>query len=400
MTHLKHLILRTALAVCVIAATATAEKVHLIVHIPADTRASDSIYLAGSLTSVGGWKADGVKLARQHDGTLTGDLDVEIGQTLEFKITRGSWDTVEKFADGGERPNRSIRIDASTKQIEATVERWASGDGGARRASTVVGTLKLHPIDSAALKQPRTIRVWLPPGYDDASDARYPVLYMHDGQNCFDRATSAFGNEWEIDETLTKLISEKTIPPLIVIGIDNGGANRINEFTYEVDPRHGGGHADTYVRFVLREVMPFVGKTYRVRTGTSSTFIGGSSLGGLISLEIARRNPHVFGGVIAMSPSLQWSNEALTTAIEKDPGGLSDPRIWLDMGTREGLATAATQPAINQHDPMIDAVNRLGAALAHHGIKHHLEIAEGAEHNERAWAARFPKAVKYLLGGD
>ena len=135
--------------------------------------------------------------------------------------------------------------DAVTKQIDATVERWASVGLSSGQVSTVVGNLKLHKIDSRILKQSRTIRVWLPPGYDANVNVRYSVLYMHDGQNCFDRATSAFGNEWQIDETLTKLINNKRVPPMIVVGIDNGLANRINEYTYNADSERGGGQGSS-----------------------------------------------------------------------------------------------------------------------------------------------------------
>ena len=290
------------LVVSIAASAYPDQKVRVVVRVPPITPKTESIYLAGSLPSIGGWKADGLKLTRQDDGTYTGDIDLPIGETLEFKITRGSWATVEKTADGSDRPNRHVAVDAATKRIDATVERWANDSQNNLPASSVVGTLKLHTIDSRSLKQPRIIRIWLPPGYDANTKAGYSVLYMHDGQNCFDRRTSAFGNEWEIDETLTKLIVEKRIPPIIVVGIDNGGANRINEMTYAAEAKRGGGQGAGYAEFLLSEVKPFVEKTYRVKPGQTDTFIGGSSLGGLASLEIARRHPKTFGGVIAMSP--------------------------------------------------------------------------------------------------
>jgi len=379
-------------------AAQAAQPVQIIVRVPADTPTGDSIYLAGSLSAAGGWKPDGVKLSRRADGACTATLDLEIGQTLEFKITRGTWATVEKTADGAERPNRSLGIDASTKQIEVTVERWANS--AAARQSTIVGTLKLHKIDSKVLGQSRTIRVWLPPAYDDAADARYPVLYMHDGQNCFDRATSAFGNEWEIDETLTKLIAAKTIPPLIVVGIDNGGGNRMNEYTFVADAARGGpstgsgrgGRGADHAEFLLKEVRPFVEKTYRVQIDKSHTFIGGSSLGGLDSLELGRRHPDVFGGVLAMSPTIFWADNAVVKAIEKDGSAFKNTRVWLDMGTREGAA--------DQSDKYVQQVRQLAAALERQHITHHLEIDDGAAHNEPAWAKRFGRAITWLIKQD
>jgi len=224
---------------------------------------------------------------------------------------------------------------------------------------------------------------------------------MQDGQNCFDRATSAFGSEWEIDETLTRLISEKKIPPLIVVGIDNGLAERANEFTFAADRDHGGGKAANYAKFLVTEVMPFVDKTYRTHTGAGHAYIGGSSLGGLISLEIAVRNPNVFRGVIAMSPALWWADESLTTAIDNDPGGLETARVWLDIGAREGGPQDTSAAADKTSRRYAEAAQRLDAVLTKHHITHHFMIDDvNSAHNEPAWASRFPQAISYLMNPE
>ena len=218
---------------------------------------------------------------------------------------------------------------------------------------------------------------------------------MHDGQNCFDRATSAFGKEWEIDETLTRLIAAKEVPPLIVVGVDNGGAERINELTFTPDPKHGGGRGEAYARFLLDAVRPFVEHTYRTQTGPAATFLGGASLGGTASLEIARRHPGVFGGVIAMSPSLWWNGERLTSDIDTDPAGLQGVRVWLDVGTREEANRAADSPENRQY---VAQARRLDGILTGGKVSHRLLVEDGGEHSETTWARRFPQAVKYLLG--
>jgi predicted alpha/beta superfamily hydrolase len=310
---------------------------------------------------------------------------------LEFKITRGNWDTVEKTATGSDRPNRSLTLTSDTKAIDVTVERWGNASP---RASTVIGTLKLHEIDSAALKTRRNIRVWLPAAYDADPAARFDVLYLHDGQNCFDAATSSFGNEWRIDESLTKLIEAKTIRPLIVVGVDNGQGERINELSYGKHPQHGGGNGEAYATFLLSEVKPLIEKTYRTQTGPAHTFLGGSSLGGLASLEIARRHPGTFGGVMAMSPSLWWPSPRVIEAIEQAPKSYVGTRIWLDMGTRESGGNSAEN---QQH---IANARRLDAVLTKQNVQHRLLIDNvTGEHNEPAWARRFPEAITYLLNG-
>jgi predicted alpha/beta superfamily hydrolase len=377
------------------------QKLHVVIHAPSSTPKTDSLYLAGSLPSVGGWKADGVKLTHQDNGTYTSDIDLTAGKTLEFKITRGSWASVEKYADGSDRPNRQVTVDATTKQIDVTVARWASDDQSTLPAGTVVGNLKLHNLDSKVLKQPRTIRVWLPPGYEANVKDRFGVLYMHDGQNCFDRRTSAFGNEWEIDETLTKLIGEKRVPPLMVVAIDNGGANRINELTYTAEAKRGGGQGSLYADFLLNEVKPFIDRTYRTNPGSANTFIGGSSLGGLASLEIARRHPSTFAGVIAMSPTILWADELMVNEVKSDPNGLAGTRVWIDMGTREGTLGSNDGTSNVQSQRYVDAAHRLDQILTKSRIEHRLMIDnQHASHSEPAWASRFPQAIAYILNAN
>jgi predicted alpha/beta superfamily hydrolase len=183
------------------------------------------------------------------------------------------------------------------------------------------------------------------------------------------------------------------------VGIDNGLASRINEYTYNADLERGGGHGAEYAEFLLTEVKPVVDKTYRTRLGPASTFIGGSSLGGLVSLDIARRHPNTFGGVIAMSPTTWWAGQVLTQDIERDAGGLAGARIWIDVGSHESAPLSATGKVDTESQRFVDAVLRLDEALAKHRIDHRLVIDDQhGEHNEPAWASRFPQAIAYIVG--
>lgn len=367
----------------------------LIVHVPTDTPANASVFLAGSLPGVGNWKADGVQLARADDGTYSGSVALEAGQTLEYKFTCGSWNAVEKAADGSDRANRVAHIDTVATPIRATVERWAAEPA---KANTVVGTLRIVQVPAFGPHGARTIRVWLPPGYGaDHGQARFPVLYLQDGQNCFDRATSAYGSEWQVDETLTRLIGDGSVPPLIAVGIDNAGADRTREYTFDVDPQDGGGDGAAYADLVLRGVMPFVEREYRVRTCPADTFIGGSSLGALVSLEIVRRHPGVFGGVLVMSPALWWDNQTTIEDTAADPAGLAGTRVWIDVGTREVVPLAPPDSMDPQNQLAVDEAQRLATVLKSAGADEKLTVDEGAQHNELAWAKRFPAAIMYLL---
>jgi predicted alpha/beta superfamily hydrolase len=380
-----------ACCVALLAQWTSARVVDIVVYVPQSTPPDALVYVSGAHESLGNWKPDGLKLQRRDDGSYAASVDLPEGKWIEYKITQGSWETVEKAADGRDRGNRRLFVIPDSKDgIIARVEAWSTMIPTTQ--PLVIGDLRLHEIESTILGTRRTLRVWLPEGYELQPDRRYPVLYMHDGQNCFDRSTSAVGQEWKIDETLTNLIREGTVEPLIVVGIDNGGSERIRDYTYSASPPNTtrGGNGDRYARFVIGEVIPFIEKNYRARVDRTDRFIGGSSLGGLVSIEIARRHPDVFGGVIAMSPTLLWSESALLNELELDASSLTSTRLWIDMGTRE----ADTEDGVAK---LLGSVRRLDVILTKQKIEHELMIAEGARHNEEAWAARFPHAIGYMM---
>ena len=185
---------------------------------------------------------------------------------------------------------------------------------------------------------------------------------------------------------------------MIVVGIDNAGANRIKEYTFAPDPKDGGGEGAAYADLFLHGIMPFVAQRYRVEAGPTSTFIGGSSLGALVSLEIARRHPGTFGGVLVMSPALWWDDQMTIDELEKDASGLVGTRVWIDIGTREVVPLAGAGSPDPQNQRAVDEARRLDAALRRVGIEVQLTVDEGAQHNEIAWAKRFPSAIAYLVG--
>jgi predicted alpha/beta superfamily hydrolase len=196
----------------------------------------------------------------------------------------------------------------------------------------VVGTLHtLGPVRSEHLGNERPIYVLLPTSYATDTDRRYPVLYMHDGQNLFSDAL-AFGREWQVDEHMERL------RPLgleaIVVGIPNGGADRAAEYSPYVDPDGGGGHGETYLKFVVEEVAPLIQERYRLIGSRDATGMMGSSLGALISLYAYFRYPELFGFVGAMSPAIWFGGGALLGDVERTQ--YISGRIYLDIGTDEG----------------------------------------------------------------
>ena len=258
-----------------------------------------------------------------------------------------------------------------------------------------MGDIRLHKnFHSKILDNDRDVIVYLPPGYE-AGKKRYPVLYLHDGQNLFDGATSFIpGQEWRVDETAQSLIAAGQIEPLIIVGINNTGKDRINEYTPTEDPKFKlGGKADLYGRLIVEELKPFIDANYRTRRDAQHTGLGGSSLGGLVSLYLGLKYPNVFGRIAAVSPSVWFSNKQIVYYVEALP---RKPKvsIWMDLGTKEG--STPEQARQNVTDARL-----LEEALVKKGWKPGKDLkyfeAEGAEHNESAWAARVESILTFLF---
>jgi predicted alpha/beta superfamily hydrolase len=319
-------------------------------------------------------------------------------------VTRGSWETVEKNSDGSEISNRTL-TPTKDASVEIEVKRWADaarvepGEKPAAKKSTRIGDIRVHKnFHSRILGNERDILVYVPMVDDPDNHRRFPVLYMHDGQNVFDEATSFAGVEWKADETATRLILNGKIEPLIIVAIANT-KDRIDEYTlYRDETRKQGGHGRDYMKFVVEEVKPFIDKTYPTRPRREDTGVGGSSLGGTISLEICRAYPEQFGKCIAMSPALWWDDYELLKQLRRrhdsDRGGwISNCRFWIDMGTKEGDTEGARLASIGALQQMEETLNLSGLEQ---GVGYRSVIARDAQHNELFWASRFEGALTSL----
>ena len=250
------------------------------------------------------------------------------------------------------------------------------------------GQLRRHEkFRSKFLRNQRSLVVYLPPGYDEQPQRRFPVLYLHDGQNLFDGSTSFIqGQDWHVGPTADAEINAGRVEPLVIVGIYNTGKARIREYTPTRVPRLGGGRADRYGKFLLEEVTPFLHREYRVEGGPGRTGIGGSSLGGLVSLYLGMSRSDVFGKIAALSPSVWWNQRVIHKFAESVPLH-ARPKIWLDIGTREGSR-------------IVEDVERYRDVLLHRGWQYerdlHYERVEGAEHNELAWAQRVAPFLRFL----
>jgi predicted alpha/beta superfamily hydrolase len=249
------------------------------------------------------------------------------------------------------------------------------------------GQLRKHErFRSRFLRNQRDLVVYTPPGYADQSARRFPVLYLQDGQNLFDGATSFIpGQDWHVRQTADAAINDRAVEPLIIVGIYNT-RGRVSEYTPTHVPKLGGGRADRYAKFLIEEVKPFVEREYRVLPGSRHAGLGGSSLGGLVSLYLGLKHSAIFGKIAALSPSVWW-NQLFIHRFVKALSVERHPRIWLDIGTREGAR-------------MVEDVERFRDVLLQRGWRLeqglHYERVEGAQHNEIAWAQRVRPFLEFL----
>lgn len=251
--------------------------------------------------------------------------------------------------------------------------------------------LHLHKtFKSKHLQDDRDVIVYVPPRYDEEPERTYPVLYLHDGQNLFDGRTSFVpGRTWQVLEHADAAIEAGEAEPLVIVGIYNTGDRRLAEYTHEYNWQMGGGEAGAYGQLLTQELMPWIASQYRVRQDRESTGLGGSSLGGLVSLYLGLRYPAVFGRLAVLSPSVWWNHKSILGYLnEHSPQMWERPKIWLDVGDKEGQKT-------------LRDVEHLARRLKANGWKPgetlHFEKVEGGTHDEASWATRVRPMLKFLF---
>jgi enterochelin esterase-like enzyme len=276
------------------------------------------------------------------------------------------------------------------------IQDGAGAVSAAIRATGATGDLRLHEFRSRVFRNTRFLRIWLPPGYDDAENARrhYPVFYLNDGQNLFESSTAFVGIEWQVDETADRLIREGAVPPMIIVGMDNTGKDRIREYLphRSMQPMRLRAQGRHYPDFLTKEVMPFVERTYRVATGPENTGLGGSSLGALIALYTAMARPGLIGRLLVESPSL-WASGRQAIKQSREVR-IWPERIFLSVGTAESGSVERSRSVVDDVRELAAVIRR--AVLSESRLR--LVIKDGAGHNEAAWAERFPEALRFLFG--
>lgn len=298
----------------------------------------------------------------------------------KFRIERAGQDGGQGWETGR---NRALELVASPLKVARAFDAPAAPISLSR-----AGQIDVLPPLASRFVSARGIQVWLPPGYERDTQRRYPVLYLHDGQNLFDSA--AAGAEWQVDETAQHLVVSGQIQPLIIVGVASN-EQRVDDYTPtagRMDGQTQGGKAPAYARYLIEELKPAIDARYRTQPDAGHTAVGGSSLGGLVSLWLALHHGDTFGAALVVSPSLWWDDQfALRDAGKVPlPAVALRSKLWLDMGTAEGEGN-------------VKALRQLRQVLFnrgwHRGMLNYQE-AEGAGHDEAAWAGRVPAMLLFL----
>jgi predicted alpha/beta superfamily hydrolase len=357
-----------------------------IAALPASTPAGRTPHVAGSFN---GW-TQAALVAGRHGAWGLELPAAAAGESLSYKFTLGDWAT-EESGFRGPGANRTLVVPASPGIRASVVGGWA---GVAPVAGSVVGRVDIVPgFELPQLGRSATVRVFVPADYE-ASGRRYPVLYMQDGQNLFDTATSAFGAEWQVDETLTVALVEGWLPGVIVVGVDNGPrrACEYSPFAGSIGCEGSPGEADAYVGFVVETLKPWVDARYRTLPGREHTGIAGSSRGGLLALYAGVTRQEVFSRVLGLSPSLLPAISGGSMAeVVRAQGRRQPMRISLDYGDAEVVFGRSATELIGAMDEVLAALAGVGFAPA----ELRRDVVAGAVHSEPDWARRFGAVVDW-----
>lgn len=352
--------------------------------VPSYTPAGAALYIAGTFNQ---WNpgSPNHQLVRRPDSTWSITLPQGTG-TLSFKLTRGSWASVEGNASGSFRPNRTYTYgngDTLRLRVLSWEDLHAGSGGGGGSANSQVQILT-DTFWIPTLNRYRRLWLYLPPDYGTAVHKRYPVIYMHDGQNLFNNAT-AFAGEWEVDECLSRLFAGGDYGAMVV-GIDNGGSQRINEYSPWVHPQYGGGQGDAYLQFIVQTLKPYIDARYRSDSTRNGTWIWGSSMGGLISQYAGVKYQEVFSRIGVFSPSLWFDQRIMQQpALE---GFRLPVRTYVMAGAQESAS-------------MVSQVQQLQSAMAQAGFPSGLfntVIRSDGQHAEWFWRREFEAAYRWLQG--
>lgn len=342
---------------------------------------SATVYIAGSDSALGGWHPARIALERREDGRWVKRFHFPAGTELQFKFTLGDWGREALAADSTLPGNHLITLRNDTT-VTYRIDAWRDENFQQKMNGQITGTVRYHRQLAGEGLKPRDVIVWLPPDYETAPQRRYPVLYMHDGQNIIDPGTSAFGRDWRVDEVADSLIRAGEIEPPIVVGIYNT-PDRSLEYSDTTQGR-------AYMAFLTGTLKPLIDRSYRTRPEREHTATMGSSMGGLIAFLLAWEHPETFSAAGCLSPAFIYQDWKSIRRVNLYRGPKKDIRLYIDNG------------GIGVEDTLQTGCDAMLKALAAQGFTEGENLQwffdPQAEHNEPAWARRVWRPLNFMFG--
>lgn len=338
---------------------------------------SEKVYISGNNFLLGSWNPGLVSFNKINDSTWIKSFTFITDSQIEFKFTKGDWNNEALDQNKKVPDNYKLKINNDTA-LYFNINHW--GNSKKNISGKITGNVKYHLNFKSKFVLQRDIIVWLPPSYDSKISKRYPVLYMHDGQNIFDPQTSSFGIDWQVDETADSLIKENIIDEPIIVGIYN---------TYLRSSEYSNSeNGNNYLKFITLELKPFIDSTYRTLPDNKNTGVAGSSMGGLISFILAWEYPEIFSNAACLSPAFKVFDIDYIKIVKQYSSEDKNIKLYIDNGG-VGLEQEL-QPGI---DEMLEVLKAKG-----YNEENLLWIKDTeAEHNESAWAKRVPIFLKYFF---
>jgi len=373
---------KTVIIILLVAALAYAQgKAKITFEVIAPSlKSTDKIYVVGNLPEIGSWNPSLVELESHNNFIWKKTILINKGSKIEYKFTRGSWNN-EALGLNATIPSNSILLVENDTLVSRKINYWRDGFNF-KVEGQVTGKVIYHEKFVLDGLKPRDIFVWLPPDYEKNINKRYPVFYMHDGQNLIDPKKSNTFVDWQVDETADSLIRNGEIKPFIIVGINN-----TEDRSIEYSNSHLG---NLYTKLIVEKIKPFIDSTYRTMPSRENCAVGGSSMGGLISMICLWNHPNVFSKAACFSPAFKYRDFDYTKVVANDKVERNNVSIYIDNGGA-GLETIL-QPGV---DEMINVLKEKGYVESK-DLK--IFIDAKAEHNEAAWAKRVWMPFKFFFG--
>jgi len=357
----------------------TEKQIRFIVH-PDNLPDNSVVYITGNNSVLGDWKPDVLPLKKTESSDWEVTISLPDGFHLEYKFTLGSWEQ-EALDKDGSAPSNCVLDVMNDTIIYVKINSWSNKEKS-NAVGQITGSVEyFHNLKGEGIND-RDVIVWLPPGYYENSDIRYPVLYMHDGQNIVDPKTSAFGTDWQLDETADSLIKKHLIKPIIIIGVYNT-PDRSSEYA-----ANDTGYA--YLNFILQKLKPLIDSVYRTLPGRENTATGGSSLAGMISFMLAWEHPEAFSMAICLSPAFKIYRYDFVTPVEQYSGSKKDIKLYIDNGV-----TGVDSLLQDGIDLMLSALEDKGF-IEGKDLYRFKDLA--GNHNESSWAKRIWRPLISMFG--